>query len=397
MFMRAKPERVTPRRTRRRRVVIVQRKLPDYRVALFERLRDQLNGSQIDLDVLYSDRYDALRGVSTVPATWMTRVSGREVSLGARRALWQAIQGPTMQADLIILEFSMRYLANHLVLARRRIGRRRVAAWGHGTNLLRDEGASERAMRAWVSRRVDWWFAYNERSAESVAQMNYPRSRITVVNNAIDTEAVARERATLPREAVNRVRASLRLGAGHVGIFCGGLYPEKRIPFLAQASRRVRQVLAGFQLIIVGDGTDRPVAERLDAEEEWVHYVGRQEGAARVPYFACADVTLMPGLVGLGVLDAFALGCPPVATRFPHHAPEVEYLTHEKNGLLANDSPQAFAEQIIRALSKPLLRDRLIRGCKSAARHYTLTRMVERFGGGIEQALAAPPEPLGIR
>jgi glycosyltransferase involved in cell wall biosynthesis len=379
------------------RVVIVQRIIPEYRVEMFQRLRERLRDSGIELEVLYSDRYDPVRAAPAAPADWMKPVAARELSLGARKVQWQAIRRPTRRADLVILEASMRFVANHGVLARRRITRRRVAAWGYGANPVRDESRWELALRAWAFRQVDWWFAYTDPAAELVARLGYPRDRIAAVSNAIDTEALARERERLPAEAVERVRAALGLGSGPVGIFCGGLFPDKRIDFLADACRRVRRSLPRFQLIIVGDGIDRAIAKRFDAEEEWVHYVGRRDGPARIPYFACADVTLMPGLVGLGILDAFALRCPPIATRFPDYFTEVTYLRHEENGLLADDSPHAFAEQIIRALSKAGLRDRLIRGGESAARHYTLTRMVERFGGGIEQALAAPRNRLRIR
>lgn len=46
-----------------------------------------------------------------------------------------------------------------------------------------------------------------------------------------------------------------------------------------------------------------------------------------------ARVFLMPGLVGLAILDAGAAGLPLVTTDYPWHSPEIAYLDPGVNGL----------------------------------------------------------------
>jgi hypothetical protein len=45
-----------------------------------------------------------------------------------------------------------------------------------------------------------------------------------------------------------------------------------------------------------------------------------------VPYFILSKLVLMPGLVGLAVLDASALEVPLVTTAVPYHTPELTTL-----------------------------------------------------------------------
>ena len=326
------PECTTSVFGQRPKVALLLRVLSDYRIAVFERLRQRLCAAGIDFEVIYSAREDEFRAASAAPSEWMRQVPDRVLRMRSKPFRWQAILEPTRQHDLVIIGFWMRQVSNYALVGRRRPARQRVAAWGHGRNLQSDEASFDRFIRTQFLRRLDWFFAYNELSADLVADMGYPRTRITALDNTIDTASLAEARGALKPEAARQVRESLGLQGKRVGIFCGSLYPKKRLGFLAAACRLVRRQLDDFELIIVGDGVDRSFVERIATSEDWIHYAGRQEGAERVPYFEAAQVTLMPGLVGLGIVDAFVLGCPPVATRYPYHSPEIAYLEHEGTG-----------------------------------------------------------------
>ncbi len=373
-------------------VVVVHYIVPDYRAVQLNIVRERLDRAGITLDVLYSSRYDQRRRAPGSPRDWMIRVPGWEVSLGELGAVaWQAIFRRVQDADLVVLEFALRSLSSHVTAALRSVRGRRTAAWGHGADLQRPNRPLTRWVRARRTLASDWFFAYNELSADIVAATGYPRARITPVGNTLDTVELGAARRRLRRQDVDRARESLGLSGTNVGIFSGGMYPEKRLDFLAAAARAIRAALPSFELILLGDGIDREAAVSLARDEDWVHFLGRRGGAQRLPYFEMADVTLTPGKVGLGIVDAFALATPPVATRYPYHSPEFAYLVDGENGLLADDSPEAFAKQVVHLLTDRELHQRLTAGCERTAAALTVEKTADRYADGIGQCLSAPP------
>jgi glycosyltransferase involved in cell wall biosynthesis len=106
-----------------------------------------------------------------------------------------------------------------------------------------------------------------------------------------------------------------------------------------------------------------------------------------------AKLTLMPGLVGLGVLDSFALRVPLVTTDVPYHSPEIEYLKDGVNGLIMPDrcDPSEYAAAVVGTLRDAKLRERLRRGCKESSALYTIEAMADNFADGVCRALCRTP------
>ena len=123
----------------------------------------------------------------------------------------------------------------------------------------------------------------------------------------------------------------------------------------------------------------------------WIKYIGPKFDQEKVPYFMLSKLFLMPGVVGLAVLDAFALAVPLVTTAVPGHGPEIGYLDDGTNGVVVQQaqSPVAYAEMVTDLLRDEERRQLLVAGCRAAADIYTVENMVERFAIGVSQALAA--------
>lgn len=386
---------MTARELTTRRAVIVRRWVPHYRVQFYELLREELFRRRVRLSVVYSqpNTGDFVEG-ETVALPWGHDVPQHAWQIRGTEVCWQSALGEVRGADLVILEQASRNLLNYVLMAVHRIGGAPVAFWGHGRNFQtsRPDSVSERLKRL-VSRRVHWWFAYNELSAKVVRDLGYAPERITAVQNAIDTHQLVRQRGELDEVTLSGVRADLRLGCGPVGVYCGSLYGEKRIDTLLAAADLVRAALPSFELLVIGDGPQAELVKQAAVDRPWVHRLGAKFGADRVPYFALADVFLLPGLVGLAVLDSFALEVPLVTSAAALHSPEIDYLEHDVNGLLVDDrgDPRAYSQAVIALLNDPQRLKRLQAGCKSARERYTVEAMAERFAEGVEAALDAPP------
>ena len=101
-------------------------------------------------------------------------------------------------------------------------------------------------------------------------------------------------------------------------------------------------------------------------------------------------MVLMPGLVGLAIIDSFVAGLPIVTTDLDYHSPEIEYLHSGSNGVMVREAedPGAYAEAVCTLLQNPATLQQLRDGCVESAQHYSMTQMVERFANGVKEALA---------
>lgn len=383
----------------RQRVVIVQPWLRQYRQAFYELLRARLESLSIDLDLVYGMPQGVHGGRGdTTSLVWARYVDKKRLRFGPYELTWQPCLDVVRGADLVIVEQAARHLLNYVLLAGQAAGGPRVAFWGHGRNFqatTKTQRASEIVKRG-ISNQSHWFFAYNDLSADVLIGLGYPRERVTVVANSIDTRALTEARDKVSDEDRQSLRQAIGIQGQHVGIYCGAMYEEKRLPFLVAAAQEIRQRVPDFELLCVGGGVDQHVVEEATAEHDWIHYVGPQFGDDLARYFALAQVHLLPGLVGLAVLDSFVLEVPLVTTVDALHSPEISYLVDGVNGVIVpgDGSGGRYAGAVARVLTEEELRERLILGCRRSAQLYSAEAMADRFVIGILSALKVPPRGL---
>ena len=264
-----------------------------------------------------------------------------------------------------------------------------MAFWGHGRNLQSSnpDGVKEFWKRLWM-KKADWWFAYTELTENILVKNGYPSNRITVVNNAVDTKELLEFSDEIQPGELMALKDNLRITGTRVGIFCGALYPEKKIEFLIKAAQKIKEGLKDFELIIIGAGPDAGIATKAAQECPWIYYVGPKFGREKVIYMKLGHVFLVPGLVGLGILDALAVGLPLFTTDCKLHSPEISYLQNSKNGYMTEDSVESYASKIIEMLGDSAQLDSMKTNCKLDAEKYTVEEMVNRFASGLLSCLS---------
>lgn len=374
-------------------VAVVQSWLTPYRLPFYEHLRRELAERSVELTVVYGQagRDEAAKRSHTA-LPWGRYTPNRYVGLGSTELSWQPCLGLVADADLVIVEQALKRLVNVVLLARRGFSGGRVAFWGHGRNFQahRASRVGERAKRR-LSRGVDWWFAYNELSARAVEALPYPRSRITVVNNSVDTTALRAARQGVGPAELAALRSRLDIRSANVALFVGGMYPDKRLGFLLECCARIRAAVPDFEIILVGDGPDVAGVEAAARRHRWIHLDSPRFGAELAPYFATARLLLIPGVVGLAVLDSFAFGVPLVTCDLPYHSPEIDYVVPGVNAAVVGDADDAgaYARTVVDLLCSGPARAVLEDGCRRSASSYTVESMAQRFAAGVEQALEA--------
>lgn len=381
-----------------RKVLIIEEQIKRYRKPFYHRLHTVLAREGLQLRVAYSapipseaqkdDNCDLPRDYGVkVPAYRFAR----------SRLLFQPLFREIFSADLIIVDHANRFLVNHFVLPLSLLRLKQVAFWGLGENLQSDRSASSEWYKCRTLDWASWWFAYTEGTARYLEQHGVPAAKITAVQNSVDTRGIALCVQNLSPNAKAALRRKLAIApAAPVGIFVGMLHKVKSIPFLIEASDRIRQTIPAFELILAGGGPDEDEIKRSAADRPWIHFVGPQFGNRKAQLLALADLFLLPGRAGLAVLDAFAAGLPIVATRLPIHGPEIEYLQDGHNGVLTEPHPAAYASAVASLLSTSAELHALRQGAAASAKKYSIEAMVENFRRGILQCLARPRWQLAL-
>ncbi|MGS0756363.1 glycosyltransferase family 4 protein [Roseateles sp. GG27B] len=369
---------------KRSRLLVVQRRLTHYRVPFFEGVRAQLAAADVDLTLAVGDPTVAeLNKRDEGHLDWAVHVPCT-YALGGRLC-WQSLGPQLPKHDMVVVTQENKLLNNlPLLLGNQNC---RVGLWGHGQNFQaagsRTAGVAQH-LKAALSRKADWWFAYTDVSAEIVRDFGYPAARITVLNNAIDTAGLAAAVALARRRGRDELRATFGLASGGpLGLYLGSLYPEKRLDLLIDGAVAVQRVHPDFQLAVVGAGPQEAWLRARVAGLPWVHVLGSRQGAEKAELLACADVMLNPGLVGLGILDAFVAGLPLVTTDCHLHSPEIAYLQPGNNGLMTAPDAASFAAALVQIIGSPTLADHLRQGCVQSAVAYSMDAMVDRFCTGV--------------
>ena len=368
------------------RVALMWPWLPAYQVRLCELSRERLAKSDIDLHVVTgtpppdrTSRGDArdAEWCTVVPTTWW-QVRGKW--LPCRRI------GPFMRSynpDLFIVEQAVKNVevAPYLVHSH---GHPRVGFWGHGRSYSTPQGPTVARVKSALTRRGDWFFAYTSRGASHVIEQGFPATRVTVLNNTVDTHHLKRDLDAVTDEDVARFLQTHGLQAGRTALFIGGVDEHKGIEFLLDAANFVGGALPGFRLIVGGDGSQRPLVEAAEAQGAPVRYLGRLDGAAKAVALCACDVLAIPEAIGLVAVDSLVAGRPIISTTHPCHGPERDYLADGVTALFSTHTVSAYADALIATLVTPGRSAAMGRACEQAAPDYSLESMVDSFCQGVE-------------
>ena len=376
----------------KRKVTVIYKYIPQYRQHFYELLREKLNSMRIELSVVYGqpDLDNAKKG-DAAELQWGQHIRNQYFNIGKWRMCWQPALPLIQDADLVIVEMANKLLINYILLMQNALGVKKVAFWGHGRNF---QAKKENCFSEWIKRilstKIHWWFAYNNLSADVLRELGYPENRITVVQNAIDTSQLKNKLESLTSEEVEQVRTEIGLSGEHIGLYVGGMYPDKRLKFLLDAAVYVKEQISDFEMMFIGSGSDAYLIRDMAQINPWIHYCGPKFDREKVPYFALSKLFLMPGAIGLAILDCFALGVPIVTTKCEGHGPEIEYFQEGKNGVMVDppDNPQLYAQAIIDLFRNESARLSLVQGCLDSSSKFSIDHMVENFANGIDLALA---------
>jgi glycosyltransferase involved in cell wall biosynthesis len=377
-----------------KRVLIIQSQIKQYRVPVFHHLHRALKMEGVDLRVAYSapNAAEATKADNAdLPPEYGVKVQAYWM-LG-NRFLYQPLLGEARKADLVIIEQASKLLINVLLLSLSTLKVKSVAFWGHGEPKQASRSTISQWFRQHTLKRVDWWFAYTEGVRKYLIQNGFSSDRITNVNNAIDTRELRRICYSFSCEELETARCGLGIAPdAQIGIYCGAVNTSKQLDFLIASARQIRLSLANFHLILMGGGSGRHGIKLQAQDENWIHVVGPQFGHKKAQLLRISDMMLVPGPVGLVILDAFAAGLPLVTTQLTAHGPEIEYLEEGRNGIITAHDTGAYAQAVISLFVDHNRLKALQQSAALSSKEYTLENMVKNLRRGILDCLGVDRE-----
>ena len=366
-----------------KKVLIIYRYLPQYRVEFYNGLKNALDEHNIELQLIYgsTNKVEALRN-DEVDIKWARFIPNIYFRLGKIEIIWQPCLKHTKNKDLIIVEGANRLILNYILMITRHISKFKLGVWGHGRDMQTVKNSIQNRFKSLFLNQCDCYFAYTYGVKDYLIEHKFPEDRIVIVQNAIDTSELKKQYQNIKDSEIEELKAQFGIIGSNTGIYCGGMYPEKRIDFILEACKKVKKEISDFHIIFIGSGIDSDKVQSASIQNHWIHYIGPKFGTERVKFFKISSIQIMPGLVGLGILDSFVMEAPMITTDYPYHSPEIEYLMSGFNGIMTRNSLDEYSQTIIDVL-KTKKYNELIEGCRISTEKYTINNMVDNFKNGI--------------
>jgi glycosyltransferase involved in cell wall biosynthesis len=176
---------------------------------------------------------------------------------------------------------------------------RLVIGWGLGSPPV--TGFRQQRRSSFINQ-FDAMISYSQRGADEYAALGFRREKIFVAHNSV---AMPPSTVMPPRPLTFDPQPNV--------LFVGRLQARKRVDDLLRACAELRQ---DIRLVIIGDGPERATLEAL-AKEVYpkAEFIGAKHGAELRPYFAEADLFVLPGTGGLAVQEAMSYGLPVIVAQ----------------------------------------------------------------------------------
>jgi glycosyltransferase involved in cell wall biosynthesis len=283
------------------------------------------------------------------------------------------------------------YKTNLLGLLLRRFHRMRLVTTVHGWVHHTSRTPLYYAIDRWCLPRYERVICVSDDLLQRALECRVVPKRCLLIENAIDTEEFRRRRSGPEAKSDLGLRTeSFLIGA------VGRLSPEKGFDVLLRTLGRLLAAGADVELLLVGEGEQRPQLEALAGDlgcRGRVHLAGFQ--AETRSYFEAMDAyalsSLREGLPNV-VLEALAMEVPLVATRIAG-VPRV--LEDGRNGLLVEPgSVEELAGALKRLMSEDGLREGLRReGRRTVQERYSFRARMDRIAALFDDLLGRSPGP----
>ena len=356
------------------KLAVQQRVLPTYRVRFFEQLASRAAGGFTlfagqPRPVEAIKTADALAGGVVVPAQ-NRHILSRGLYLCYQQGILDWLE--SQQPDALVVEANPRYPSTPKAIRWMQERGRPVLGWGLGAPPIGGPLAGLRTRRrVQFLSLLDGVIAYSERGAAEYRDLGLPPEKVFVAHNA----AAHAPTAPPPERPAAFTRGAV--------LFVGRLQERKRLEMLFRACAALPEERQP-RVVVVGDGPARALFEAQAAEiYPAAEFVGAKHGAELAPYYAEADLFVLPGTGGLAVQQAMSSGLPVIVAQ--GDGTQDDLVRPENGWLIPPDDQQTLNRVLAEALSDPArLRQMGLESYRITAEEINLEQMALRFVRAVQ-------------
>jgi glycosyltransferase involved in cell wall biosynthesis len=275
--------------------------------------------------------------------------------------------------ETIIFLGSSYYLATWVSAALCRLMGKRVLFWTIGWRRL--DTRLKTLFRTRFYRLAHGLLLYGYFAKMQAIRLGFKPENLHVVFNSLNTPQQAKLRQQVTDEERQELRRQLfpEHPERPILICTTRLVRKRQLDDLLRAVGKLRDTGHHCNVLLVGDGEERPTLEQMTRELNLpVHFYGAcydEQVLARL--IMAADVTVAPGMVGLTAMQSLAYGTPVITHDNPYaQSPEFEAIIPGVNGdLFKHGDLDSLGEVIRRWTCRP----------KSPELERNCYRMIDRF------------------
>ena len=360
--------------------MIIQRRLPHYRVPFFNQLKVKTN-----FTLFVSENPKSISNLEFP----VKRIRGffpfkKRKSLGVLFFSWVLFRYKPKQ---VVVEFDLNILNIWALLVLKKIFNYQLSLWTHGysskthsfdsTNNLID-----RLRKFWYIR-ADKIFVYESKALSLLKSYVSPK-KIFILNNTVDIKHFDLFRKKFDEMESNDLKNQLGINKKFIITFLGDLSARKNPVDLLSIFKDIQKEIQNIALIYIGDGIEKVKVKSIISKQSIknVYLLGAIEEAELLSkYLFISNLIALPGHVGLVANTAITLKIPIFTIKLGEyvksHAPEFNYLTHKQNTFIAEDK-DSFKQSIIDYLNGELKFDP-----SSQYLDLSLEKMVINFEKGL--------------
>lgn len=363
---------------------IQQRILPSYRTAFF----DALAGRCTQAVEVFAGTPRKNEGINV---TDHLRQAGRcfakniHITRGPTYLCWQkGLLGwlNQFQPDVLVVEANPRILSTYFALRIMKRWKRPVVGWGLGMLDWTGPSAVLKLRSTFLShffKSFDALIAYSTKGGDDYLKCGVNRERIHIAPNAVsdETARIFIQKVKDNPQMLATWKKKINLTGKPTVIYVGRLVAEKKLENLFFACAKVQPPC---ELLIVGEGPERPKLEKLATEIfSDAHFLGYQSGESLALSFLAADLFVLPGAGGLAIQEAMMYGKPVVVAS--GDGTQADLVLSGENGFNVPPNNIAALAQIIETcLNDPFtLRKMGENSRRIVEEHHNQSKMVRSF------------------
>lgn len=238
----------------------------------------------------------------------------------------------TKNYDVIINDLGIQCISAWWIMLLAKFRKQKVYHWDHGWY------GRESFVKKWIKRLYfglsNGNLIYGNYAKNLMVENGFKKDKLHVIHNSLSYDKQIEIRKSIKPSDIYRDRFK---NSNPIIIFIGRLTPVKRLDILINAISELKDSGKEYNVVFVGDGTERKYLESLAKERKvadqiWF-YGSCYDETTNAELVYNADLCVAPGNVGLTAMHTMMFGCPVLTHNdFKWQMPEFEAIKENSTG-----------------------------------------------------------------